>query len=225
MPGEGQHQRVGAVQPPERFARCVHRGHAALEQQVEELGYGFRVRLGLELLALVLQFGPQLRVVFDDSVVHHRDAPGAVGVGVAFRGRAVGGPARVAYARRARQRCGVQGVRQVVELAGCAAPLDVAVDQRGNARAVIAAILQAPQGIQENGSRRALPDHADDAAHANDPLSHVAGSCAPGLPSPPAAPGRTPCHPPARPPSPRCPPSSSRHPPPQRAPPASNWSR
>ena len=72
--------------------------------QVDELGDGFGVGFGGEFLAVALQLGAQLGVVFDDAVMDDGDARGAVRVGVAFGGRAMGGPARVADAGGAGER-------------------------------------------------------------------------------------------------------------------------
>ena len=54
----------------------------------------FRIRLGDKSVAFFRQLTLQFQVVFDDAVMHHHDAPGAVpvGMGVLFRGPAMGGP-------------------------------------------------------------------------------------------------------------------------------------
>ena len=64
------------------------------------MGDDFGVGFGHELVALSGEFALQVEVVFDDAVVDHDDAAGAVavGVGVLFGGAAVGGPAGVADA-------------------------------------------------------------------------------------------------------------------------------
>ncbi len=61
----------------------------------------------------------QLEIVFDDAVVDHDDAPGAVAVrvGVLFRGPAMRGPARVANAEGAVERMLAQNLFQIRELA------------------------------------------------------------------------------------------------------------
>ena len=64
----------------------------------------FRVRLGLERVARLDQFGAQDLVVLDDAVVDQRQPAGLVGVrvGVLVDGAAVGGPAGVGNAHVAR---------------------------------------------------------------------------------------------------------------------------
>ena len=59
------------------------------------------------------------------------------------------------------ERCG-----QVDQFPGRAAAIDVAVHQRGDAGAVIAAVFQAAQRFQKKGSCWPLSDNAHDAAHA-----------------------------------------------------------
>ena len=68
----------------------------------DDFGVGF----GDELVALGNEFALQVEVVFDDAVVDHNDAAGAVamGVGVLFGGAAVRGPAGVADAECAMER-------------------------------------------------------------------------------------------------------------------------
>ena len=58
-----------------------------------------------------------------------------------------------------------QPLGQPVELARGAPPLDPAGHQRGDPGAVVAAILEPPQRIQQQGRRRPPADHPDDPAH------------------------------------------------------------
>ena len=152
MAGEDHRQRIGALQParaPRRPPRpaCMPRCRLQVDQLRHRLGVG----LGGELLPRALQLGAQLGVVLDDAVVHHGDARGAVRMGVALGRRAVRRPARVADAGGAGQRRAVQRRGEVAELALGAAALDLAVDQGGDAGAVIAAIFQPPQRLQDAG--------------------------------------------------------------------------
>ena len=71
----------------------------------------------------------------------------------------------------------VQHRGEIAELALGAAALDVAVHQRGDAGAVIAAIFQPAQRIQDQRRRRPRADDANDAAHlASFPLQFRAAS-------------------------------------------------
>ena len=78
-----------------------------LDEVGDDLGVGF----GDELVALGEQFGLEGEVVFDDAVVDDDEGAGAVamGVGVFFRGAAVGGPAGVADAEGAGDGAGGEG--------------------------------------------------------------------------------------------------------------------
>ncbi len=145
MAGEDHGQRIRALQPTERSARRLHRRHAALQVEIDKLGDSFGVGLGLEFLAGRFEFHAQFCVVLDDAVVHDGHARGAVRVRVALGRRAVRRPARVTDAGGAGQRRAIQCGGEVAELALGAAALDVAVHQRGDAGAVIAAVLQTAQ--------------------------------------------------------------------------------
>jgi len=78
--------------------------------------------------------------------------------------RAMRRPAGVADAGRAGKRRTFQHRFQLAELALGAAAVDVAVHQGGNPGAVVAAIFQPPQRIQQHRRRRPRPDHAHDPA-------------------------------------------------------------
>ena len=149
MAGEDHRQRIGALQPAECRARRGDRIHAALEVEIDKLRHRLGVGLGGELLAFRLKFGAQFGVVLDDAVVHDRYARGAVRMRVALGRRAVRRPARMADAGRAGQRQTIQHGGEIAKLALGSAALDVAVDQRGDAGAVVAAIFQPAQRIQD----------------------------------------------------------------------------
>ena len=97
---------------------------------------------------------------------------GGDGMGVALGGLAVGRPARVADADRARQRLAAEPRLEVHKLALGAPALDVAVDQGGDAGRIVAAIFQALQRLDQQGGDRRLADDSDDAAHVRFPVEH-----------------------------------------------------
>ena len=101
--GEQHRQGVGAFQAGEGGARRVGRGHAAGEQEIEQLHDRFGVGFGMEHLAECLEFGAEFGVIFDNAVMDDGNTRGAVRMRVGFGGRAMGGPARVADACRALQ--------------------------------------------------------------------------------------------------------------------------
>ena len=104
-------------------------------------------------------------MVLDDAVVHHRDRAGLVGVGVADGGAAVGRPAGVADAGVAADRVLDQEVGEGDELAYGAAAREVAVLQRGDAGAVVAAVLQPLQRLEDERGHLVVAQDRDDAAH------------------------------------------------------------
>ena len=166
MAGENQRQRIGALEAREGRRGCLLGGHAALQVEVDQLSHGFGVGLGREFLTFGLELGAEGSVVLDDAVMDDGHARGAVRVGVALRRRAVGGPARVADAGEAGERVVLKRFGQVDQLAAGAPALDVAVDERGDAGAVIAAVFEAAQRVQQPRGCVCLTDNADYAAHA-----------------------------------------------------------
>src|SRR5262249_20392025 len=88
-----------------------------------------------------------------------------VRVGVLLGRPAVGGPARVAETEGPLDRREPEVLLEVAQLAGAAHDLDgVAVDDR-DARGIVAAVLQAPQAVEEDGADPLAPDVPDDPAH------------------------------------------------------------
>ena len=170
MTGEDHRQRIGPLQPPQRRTRRLDRRHAALQIQIDELGNGLGIGFGAELLALGLQFRAQFGVVLDDAVVHQGNPRGAVRMRVALGRRAMRRPARVADPDGAGQTALLQRRGQVAQLALGAAALDVAVHQGGDAGAVIAAIFQPPQRIQDDGRGGTAADNPNNATHSARPF-------------------------------------------------------
>ena len=164
----GKHaQRVGAAYFAERaphgrleVAVVVH-----LDQVREHFGVGF----ALENVAELDQTGAQRRIVLDDAVVDDGDLPGAVHMrmGVGVRRTPVGRPARVSHADRPGEAFAVaQALRQARQL-----PLGFRTGQHagsvddGDPGAVVAAVLEAPERIENDGNAIALTDVSYDPAH------------------------------------------------------------
>ena len=101
---EQENQGERAPQAGQRDGDGVH-GRAPVAQRLaDEMRHDLRVRFGLERDALGLQFGLQLAKILDDAVVDYGKPVGRVRMSVGFIGLAMGRPARVADADRARQR-------------------------------------------------------------------------------------------------------------------------
>ena len=111
-----------------------------------------------------LQLRAELGEVLDDAVVHDGDPARGVGVGVALGRRAVGGPAGVADAGRARERmCGQLGL-QIHQLARRAPTVQPPVVQHRDSGRVVAPVLESTQAIDEATGDGRAPHDTDDAA-------------------------------------------------------------
>src|SRR5205823_12263243 len=93
--------------------------------------------------------------VLDDAVMNDGDlaVAGKVRVGVAVVGGSVGSPARVADAVTARGRPCAQVRGQVGDPAGAFAQVQVRAGQRGDAGAIVTAILQPAQPFNQDRLR------------------------------------------------------------------------
>ena len=92
-------------------------------------------------------------------------------MGVAVVGGAMRRPARVADAVAAGGGLVAQEFGEIGDAAGAFAQMQVRPGQGGEPGAVVAAIFQAAQALDEDGFRFSLSDIADDAAHAYSSLS------------------------------------------------------
>ena len=164
----GEHaQRVGAAYFAERAPNG--RLEVAVVVHLDQVREHFGVGLALENVAEVDQAGTKRRVVLDDAVVDDRDFSGTVHmrVGVGVRGTPVGRPARVSHADRPGEAFAVaQALRQARQL-----PLGFRTGQHagsvdhGDSGAVVAAVLEAPERIENDGNAIALTDVSYDPAH------------------------------------------------------------
>ena len=129
----------------------------------DDLGIGLR----RELVAGLDQLGAQFVVVLDDAVVDDRDAVlRDVRVRVALARHAVRRPPRVRDAEIAVRGVGVERVLELADLADGAQPLDVAgAVQHGDARGVVAAILEPPQALEEHRNDVAFGYGTNDSTH------------------------------------------------------------
>ncbi len=139
-------------------------GQVTADELGDDLGVGVAVEDDAFAFELALEGG----VVLDDAVVDDGDEAVAaeVGVGVAVVGGAVRGPARVADAGAAGGGPIAEVPRQVLDAAGALAEVQLRAGQRGQAGAVVAAVLQPAQAVDEDRFRFTAAGVADDAAHA-----------------------------------------------------------
>jgi hypothetical protein len=151
--GAAQHgDGVGAAEAQQGAAHGLEERLTAVAGHVHEVGDNLGVGVAAKLAAQGPQLGLELDVVFDDAIVHDGDVPRDVRVGVVFARLAVGGPARVADARRAVDGRTREGVAEGRELARGAQDVKVRhAIVHGHAGAVIAAVLQPPKALQQDG--------------------------------------------------------------------------
>ena len=162
---EQRDQREGAAQPLHRLAHRLLGRHLTLEVRGEKLRHHFGIGVAFEAAALRHKLVFQLLEVLDDAVVHDRHPVGGNRMGVTLRRLAVGRPPRVADADRAGERLGAEPRLEIDQLAFGTAAVDVAVDQRGNACGVVAAIFQPLQRLDQQRRDGRFADYSDDAAH------------------------------------------------------------
>ena len=160
-------ERVGALELAERRADRV--GEVALVGLLDQVRDRLGVGLGRERVAALLEPVAELPEVLDDPVVDHRDLAGAVlvGMGVEVVGPAVGRPAGVREPDRRVGRPVRDRRLEVGELARLLLDEQVAllVDE-GDPGRVVAAVLEPPETLDQDGARLTRAGIADDAAHA-----------------------------------------------------------
>src|SRR5258708_1076190 len=134
-----------------------------LDQVGEHLGVGLRA----ERVAGRAQPLLEVEIVLEDAVVHHDEAALAVRVrmGVLLRGAAVGRPARVADADRARDGLLAQHALEGLQASRRAPHLHAVRVEHGHARGIVAAVLQPLEPVHDDRDRVLVADVPDDAAH------------------------------------------------------------
>ena len=158
-------QGIGAAQAVQGGLEGVEGPKAVAEVLVDKMGDHLGVGVAGEDPAPGLELGLELGEVLDDAVVHHGDPASDVGVGVAFGGAPMGGPAGVADAGLARQGLGLEDRFQFAQLAWGAPAFQHAVDLGGHPGGVIAAIFEPAQAVDQTRRHLSRPDNTDNAAH------------------------------------------------------------
>ncbi len=163
---------------PEGRARGL--GQISRVGLLDEVGKCLRVRFGREDVAPLLEAVAQLLEVLDDAVVDHRHVAGAIDVRVSVEivRPPMGGPARVGEADRRRRRDVEQRGPEVGQLAGALLDEHVALaGHQRDARGVVAAVLEAAQALEQDGTGVARADVAHDSTHdSRTPLNAPFGS-------------------------------------------------
>ena len=165
-----------------RPAHLVQGGAHRLDEiarvlRLDEVGEHLGIGLRREPMALGREPVLDLGVVLDDAVVDQRELAAAVGVRVRVRvvRAAMRRPSRVGDPGMTCRRVAVEVIGQVGQLAGLLLDEELAgAGQHGDAGRVVAAVLEAPQALEQDRGGITRPDVPDDAAHM--PSSRKAGS-------------------------------------------------
>ncbi len=131
------------------------------------MGQNLRVRLRGEGGTALLELFTERLEVLDDAVVDHDESTGRVrvGVGVDVARLAVGRPAGVADADGSGERLEIEQTRQPIDLPLGLPDMDGAVGD-GDARRVVAPVLEPTQTVEQQRSGLPGADISHDSAHA-----------------------------------------------------------
>ena len=116
-------------------------GGLVSEFDIQQVGYYLCVGIRLEDVARSLQLGLEFSEVLDDAIVHQGHAAGAVRVGVALGGWAVGGPTGMANAHSSFQRVTSQQRLKVLQFAGGTSALNTISSESGNPCRIVTPVL------------------------------------------------------------------------------------
>jgi hypothetical protein len=141
MRTKGDGKREGAAQLRQNSLDRLLRAGTGLDRLGQQMGNDLGVGIALEHTPPRAQRLAQLAEVLDDAVVHQRHFAGGMGMGIGGGRRAMRRPARMGDARRARRRIALQLEHQIGELARRATADELAIVQRADAGAVIAAVF------------------------------------------------------------------------------------
>ncbi len=112
---------------------------------------------------------PESPEILDNAIVDDRHAVRCMRMRIAFRRRAMRCPARMANTDRTVERPVVERLFEIEEFAFRAPSLDFAMRQRCDAGAVVAAIFEPLQCLEDNRGNGLRSDDADNSAHVQSP--------------------------------------------------------
>ncbi len=185
---------IGALEPAECRLHSPQTGidfrgiTAALSQLVELLRQHVGDRLGVGLRAedvsLRLQLAAERIVILDDAVVseHNFALSPLVRMGVGIGRASVCRPAGVTDAQCAMDWLRFDERGEIAHASGPFADVEVFLIMDGDARAVVPAVFEAVQPLEQKGGRVTITDIADNAAHSEAPGSSFSPDCAMGDP-------------------------------------------
>ena len=152
------------------FEQPKSRGKLPTNQVRDDFGIG--ARIGIELVAQRLELGPQRGAIIEAAVQHHGDAVGNQRMGAGCRGRQAYRPVGVRNAGRPGE-AALEGQPGEPRHASGGAHAAQGAPRRparrpvehGNARRIVAPVLDAPERLEKVGNYVPLGDSADDSTH------------------------------------------------------------
>jgi len=170
--GVDDRQSIGTLHAGEPLADRLAQFHSPLQILLEEMAQDLAVGLREEGVALADQLIAQEGEIFDDAVVDDRDPPAAVAVrmGVDRIGLAMSRPAGVADPQPAGRMIFRQDALELGDLAGRLAHPDSLPGPECDARAVVTAVFQPVQPVEQQRQCIPVADIAHYPAHWRPPF-------------------------------------------------------
>ncbi len=159
--GDGE----SALKPGKNIRHRILRRRAALDLAGDEMGDDLGIRLALELAPIGDELVAKRLEVLDDAVVDDGDRPDDVRMSIVDGGSAVGGPAGVGDADRSAQRLARQLAGQVFEFSFRSTARQLAMVDGADAGAIVAAIFEALEAVEQPLRDQRFPDNRNDPAH------------------------------------------------------------
>ena len=179
MVAESNRQRKGSAQTRQNTRHCFLRCAALLHQHRHKMCHDFAVGIAFEVTPGFAQFGAQFLEIFDDAIVDQSHMVRSVRVGILGGGRTVRGPARMGNTDLTGGRMVRQFHDQVVELPLGPATDQLAVLNRADTGAVVAAVFHPAHPVDKTLRNGLVADNTDNSAHgSHSPNSYASGALA-----------------------------------------------
>ena len=144
----------------------------------DQMRQNFGIGRGFESMALLQKSIFQPVEILDDAVVDNGNAPALVEMRmrVFVGGRTMSGPPRMPHADMAVERLSVEKTREaLVDLSLFLAQMELSIAQDGQASAIIAAIFEPSQTLENNRRRLLFADVSNNATHKNEACALITG--------------------------------------------------
>ena len=159
------HQRIGATDERDGETHRLVQRPERTPMLRNQLRRNLRIGLRLKHRAARHKLRAELRVVLDDAVVHDHNVAHPVRVRILLNRPSMRRPARVRDTYRSDHGSRHEGPLQVCQLALRPNPNQLLAVVDGKARRVVAAVLQAPKPLDEDGAARLMANITHNSAH------------------------------------------------------------